>query len=329
MFSIIIPLYNKAHHIEKTLGSVLKQTCPDFEVIVVNDGSTDNGPDKVRGFKDQRVRIIDQVNAGVSSARNNGAHLAKNDYIAFLDADDWWEPAYLAEMKQFIEAYPDAGIYAAKYAEVKHGRKKVADIGVSEGFRSGYINYFDAYARTMWMPLFPSSAIMPLSEFLAHGGFRPGIKLGEDFELWVRVALKKNVAFLNRVLVYYNQDVDVSARGINPRRFRSCGTHFVYHLAQFKKEEQENPDLKILLDKLRAQALLKYYLYGINFAETSQVLREIDWNNIPQPLKRMYEFPKPLVRAHWKFMKTGSAIKQWILRTYLAQRRKKLEGCQD
>ena len=88
----------------------------------------------------------------MSTARNNGAYQAKNDYVAFLDADDWWDPAYLAEMKQLIEAYPEAGIFSAKYAEVKHGKKREAVIGLPEGFSSGYINYFEVYSRTMWMP---------------------------------------------------------------------------------------------------------------------------------------------------------------------------------
>lgn len=314
MFSLIIPLYNKALHIEKTLECVLAQTYPDFEVIVVNDGSTDDGPDNLRKFKDQRFRLIDQANTGVSTARNNGVKAAKYDYIAFLDADDWWEPDYLEEMKVLIEAYPGAAIYGAKYAVVKNGRKQDAVIGIPGGFTSGYINYFAIYARTMWMPFFPSSVILPKAVFSEYHGFRPNLKLGEDFELWVRIALNHPIAFLNKLLVYYNQDVDVSIRGVNPRTFHPPEAHYIYNLAQFWRDEQENSDLKVLLDRLRAQALLKYHLYDVNPDETKKILQTIDFGNIPPAIKRQYAYPKPMIRLYWRIKLLLSVIKQWFLR---------------
>jgi glycosyltransferase involved in cell wall biosynthesis len=316
-FSVIIPLYNKAFHIPKAIHSVLNQTCQDFELIVVNDGSTDDSLKIVRQIiqlSDKPINIHDQSNTGVSTARNNGARLATNDYIAFLDADDWWHPSYLSEMKQLIERHPEAGIYAAKYAQVKHGKKKDAVIGVPDGFSSGYINYFAVYAKTMWMPLFPSSAIMPRRLFLDYKGFKPEIKLGEDFELWVRLALNYPVAFLNKVLVFYNQDVDVSDRGVSPERFHPPERHFVYHLEQFKEDEKKNPDLKILLDRLKAEALLKYHLHGINPEETQKILQHIDFNHIPSSIKRQYAYPKTLVRMYWHIKKKLSAAKQLLLR---------------
>ena len=317
MFSIIIPLYNKATHIAKAIHSVLNQTYNDFELIVVNDGSTDDSFETVRQLNqlsDKSFNILDQPNTGVSTARNNGTRLATNDYITFLDADDWWDSTYLAEMKLLIEDYPDAGIYAAKYAQVKHGKKKEAVIGLSDGFSSGYINYFEVYAKTMWMPVSSSSSIMPRRLFLDHKGFKPEIKLGEDFELWVRLALNYPVAFLNKVLVFYNQDVDVSDRGVSPKRFHTPETHFVYHLGQFKEDEQKNPDLKILLDRLKAEALLKYYLYGVNPDETQKILRDIDFRNVPTAIKLHYVYPKALVRAYWQIKIKLSAAKQLLLR---------------
>lgn len=90
MISVVIPLYNKDKQIAKTLYSVLKQTYPNFEVIVVNDGSTDNSLSEVSKISDSRIRLICQENKGVSAARNRGIQEAKSDYIAFLDADDEW-----------------------------------------------------------------------------------------------------------------------------------------------------------------------------------------------------------------------------------------------
>src|ERR1041385_1644883 len=111
MFSVVIPLYNKSTHVVKTINSVLNQTFEIFELIVINDGSTDDGPDKVKGFSDKRIRLINQTNAGVSQARNKGVDLASYEYIAFLDADDWWDIHFLEEMKGLIEKYSEAALY--------------------------------------------------------------------------------------------------------------------------------------------------------------------------------------------------------------------------
>ena len=104
MFSIIIPLYNKAAYIQKAIQSILAQTFKQYEIIIVNDGSTDNSLDVVNTCPLSTVdyQLIDQPNKGVSTTRNNAIKLAKYEYIAFLDADDWWEPTYLEEMKKLI-----------------------------------------------------------------------------------------------------------------------------------------------------------------------------------------------------------------------------------
>lgn len=113
-FSVVIPLYNKEQTILKTVASVLTQTYQNFEIIVVNDGSTDNGVSLLGNtFQDDRIRIINQENQGVSAARNNGIRNAKYDYIALLDGDDEWLPGYLAKVKVAIEKFPDAGMYGS------------------------------------------------------------------------------------------------------------------------------------------------------------------------------------------------------------------------
>lgn len=112
MISVIIPLYNKAHTIVNTLNTVLNQTYQDFEVVIVNDGSTDNGVEVIKqNFNDSRIRIINQKNAGVSAARNRGVEEAKENWIAFLDGDDEWHPEYLSTMYELIMKNPHAGLF--------------------------------------------------------------------------------------------------------------------------------------------------------------------------------------------------------------------------
>ena len=226
MFSVIIPLYNKAPYVEKAIRSVAAQTFREFELIVIDDGSTDiAAPQPPKGgagltysdieqLIDGKGILIKQKNSGVSTARNNGVALANYPYICFLDADDWWAPTYLEEMKALIDEFPDAGIYGSSYYIVKNGRERVAAIGVEPGFEKGTINYCQVYARTLIMPLWTGAVVVPKAIFDEQKGFKPTLKLGEDFDLWIRIALRHPVVLLNKPLAYYNQDVEVTGRAI-------------------------------------------------------------------------------------------------------------------
>ena len=115
--SVVIPLLNKASHISRALDSVFAQTVQDFEIIVVEGGSTDNSPEIVRGFRDPRIRLIlqDKKRPGVSAARNIGIHESRSEFIAFLDADDEWRPRFLETIIRLRQRFPDAGLYATSY----------------------------------------------------------------------------------------------------------------------------------------------------------------------------------------------------------------------
>lgn len=113
-FSVIIPLYNKAPYIGKALQSVLEQTFDDFEIIVVDDGSTDDSYSVAKAVletSERPFKLIHQENAGVSTARNKGVAASSGEYICFLDGDDWWAPTFLEKMDELIQDYPEAGIY--------------------------------------------------------------------------------------------------------------------------------------------------------------------------------------------------------------------------
>src|ERR1022692_3824950 len=117
-FSVVIPLYNKAAYISTAIESVLNQDYLEFELIIVNDGSTDRSLEIIRLINDslkEQFRIINQSNSGVSTARNNGVKAANYNFIAFLDADDWWDKDFLKEMNVLIVNYNEAGIYASNY----------------------------------------------------------------------------------------------------------------------------------------------------------------------------------------------------------------------
>lgn len=146
MISVVIPLYNKEKSITTTLQSVIDQTYTDWELIVVNDGSTDNSLAVVKNFvaklpiTNHKFQILEQPNGGVSVARNTGLLVAQGEYIAFLDGDDIWEPTYLEEAAQLIHDYPNGAIYGLGMGKMIDGKRYPASEFVPTGFRGVVTN---------------------------------------------------------------------------------------------------------------------------------------------------------------------------------------------
>ena len=315
MFTVIVPVFNKIFYIEKCIESILNQSYKEFEIIIVNDGSTDSSLEKIKSLKianSDCVQVINQENSGVSTARNNGVKNARNRYIAFLDADDWWEPTYLEDMKSLIEEYPGAGVYGSSYYLVKNDHKEIANIGVEPGFKSGLIDYFSVYAHTLCMPLWTGSTVIRKEIFESENGFKPILRLGEDFDLWVRVALKYPVAFLNRALANYNQDVEASKRAIG--RLWPVEHHILWNLDYLADEEHTNPGLKQLLDNLRGYGLMPYFVNNETRNYARKELQKVDWSRQPFSAKKRYELPILLLKFWYGFMSAGSHLKQKGLR---------------
>ena len=312
-FSVIIPLYNKAPYVGKTVESVLGQTFCDYELIIIDNGSTDGSNEIVANFTDSRIRIVRlEDNVGVSNARNKGVTLSTAPYVTFLDADDWWEPTFLEEMAGLIERHPDAGIYGTGYYIVKNGKKPIAPIGVEETFIEGEINYCQVYAQTLCMPLTSITIVIPRVVFDESGGFKPHLKLGEDFDLWIRIALKHKVVFLNKPLSNYNQDVDVTYRGTN--HLHDPKEHMLWGLGYLESEEKTNPDYKQLIDKLRTYGLLPYLITNQYRNDARTELNKVDWNHQPTKTRRLYQKPILYLKLRCLFLKLGSKVKQALIK---------------
>lgn len=380
-FSVIIPLYNKAPYIRKALESVLAQTYTDYELIIVDDGSTDGSAeiaeamlneairqqgyeakgteDEVKGYRLKvkgeensgaetngyklspiNYKLIRQANSGVSAARNAGVAQAHAEYVAFLDADDWWDSTYLERMAQLIEYYPDAGLYASNYVYYKPGKTHVA-----LNIPTGYINYPKAYYESNAMPVWTGAAMIPRKVFDEMGGFPLGIKLGEDFLLWAKIALHYPVAFLNEPLAWYNNDVPATLRAT--RNLHAPEHHMLFRLELAFGDEGENEvkgerlkakgmenseadapssrlsplasclseDWQALLDKLRINGLLEYWLSDEYHNQAAIELAKVDWSQQPNSVKRMYKTPIYLLKLKRWVMQVGSYCKQGIIKT--------------
>ncbi|MBR2451312.1 MAG: glycosyltransferase family 2 protein [Paludibacteraceae bacterium] len=223
-FSIVIPLYNKQNAIAATLQSVLAQTYTNYEIIVVDDGSTDDSARiaeeyirEVKGAENCEAettasrllplafRLIKKNNGGVSSARNRGVQEARYDYIALLDGDDLWDEHYLEEQVKFIQDFPKAKMWGVSIAFIKYNRRTKWEQGMGDGYRGYVENYFG----TSHNDLFCSSSVVICREVFNNVGyFDERIASSEDLDMWYRIILHYPVAFYDKVLAFYNQDAE-------------------------------------------------------------------------------------------------------------------------
>ena len=210
-FSVVIPLYNKAHYIETTIRSVLSQTCKDYEIIVVDDGSNDNSLELARKYEGDRVRVIAQENQGVSVARNTGILNARGKYIAFLDADDQWQSNYLSTIQGLTDQYPESDIFVTAYT---------VDMGNGKVHYSTRLEPETGCLSSYWLTLakgydfvWTSATVIRRDTLIRAGLFKSGEKIGQDLDMWARVArINPKVAYSNRLCVYYNRAAEQNAR---------------------------------------------------------------------------------------------------------------------
>ena len=213
MFSIIIPLYNKEKYIAEAINSVIKQSYPNFELIVVNDGSTDDSVSIVEKIADARVKLISIENAGVSVARNTGIKVAKYSWIALLDGDDWWAPTFLEEMVKEIAQYPNEVLFASGRSRVfETALDRYTNTLLPEDGKTLLLSYFKVLQN--YLPLLHSSnVVIKENHFKNAGYFREGQKQHEDHDLWMRLAIANKVVFINKNLSFYRKNAEGSSSG--------------------------------------------------------------------------------------------------------------------
>lgn len=189
LISVVIPLYNKQSTIVRALESVLNQTFTQFEIIVVDDGSTDQSAEHVGNITDPRIRMVTQTNQGVSAARNNGVYEASAEYVAFLDADDCYQPDFLQHIANLIKQQPDAGMYCCRLAFVNEYSEYFAPKSTLPDNFSGELSRFIRVFNHDRGLIHPSSMAVKKAAFNRLEGFAPGKHVGEDVQLILQLAL--------------------------------------------------------------------------------------------------------------------------------------------
>lgn len=262
MISVVIPLYNKEKQVAKTLQTVLSQTYQDFEIVIVNDGSTDGSVAAVEKFSDPRIRLINQRNGGVSSARNRGIEEAKGEHLAFLDADDEWKPDHLENLYNLITNYPQCRAWSTNYINHLNGvnypiiLRKIpfdGDTGILN-------NYFDVCSCSH-PPVCSITTCIEKSLLQEIGGFPVGVTSGEDLLTWARIAVKTDWAYSRKATAVYMMP-DTNSFTEKPTRPNDSGDPVCDGLKQLLKSEYSRKgELKHFIGrfyKMKASTNLRY-----------------------------------------------------------------------
>lgn len=215
-FSVIIPVYNKALTVSRSIESVLNQSSSDWELIVVDDGSTDDFEAAIAPYADDvRVRVIRQPNAGVSVARNRGIEAARGEFIAFLDADDEWLPGHLALHKRMMEREPGAGIYSSamemSFADGSRGGGS-APYFAREGIwrERDFFKYTYEIGGSFALSIIATSFRRELIQ--KYGGFKPGERLGEDTDFILHLAAYCEVVLCSEITAIYHRESSTATK---------------------------------------------------------------------------------------------------------------------
>jgi glycosyltransferase involved in cell wall biosynthesis len=206
--SVVIPLYNKAPHIGRALESVLSQTIPTAEIIVIDDGSTDGSDKIVQTFADPRIRLVHQENQGASVARNRGIAISTGDLIAFLDADDAWHPRFIEVIQEMRKKFPQAGAYGTAYEITtpdgirRNPEFNIFPPGQKQGIIPNYLKVAISY------PIFISAIVIPKKVLEEIGGFYVG-SIDNDVDAWLKISLRYPIAWnAGRLSTYYQDAVN-------------------------------------------------------------------------------------------------------------------------
>ncbi len=245
MISVVIPLYNKAATIRRALASVLSQTIIPDELIIIDDGSTDDSLKVAKTTLEISsgisVKLIEQENSGVSFTRNRGVLSARNDFVAFLDADDEWHTTFIEHAMHEISAHNDISLYTCKhqvYDEAIGCFTPYQNFGNS---KSGLIdNYLQ---RVKNCPLVNSSKVVVNKHFFVKlGGFPEQAKVSEDLFLWIKMAECAPIAYRDELLVTIHQSPD------NSRSSRVGEVPYpIIYYAQKQLKQDQNKDLYLYL----------------------------------------------------------------------------------
>lgn len=288
LFSVIIPLYNKEKYIKTTINHVLAQTVDSLEVIIVDDGSTDDGIEVVRNIHDARVKIIQQKNAGVSAARNHGISEANGTYICFLDADDIWEKDFLQTVKELFDKFPEAGMVCPSY-QVSYGDRVVHPVWKSVDLeRDSYVkDFYEMATAPFWICNSSCAAVRRETLHEMKKWFPEGETVYEDFDFWMRLGAMCKVAHSNKVCVTYQRGTSDNARKAHKHKVVYSNS-YMKTLDELMLGQKLSSKQKAWIKEIKDRRMVPYIFSLLLMGERIKARNELKrWN--PCKLYRKYK----------------------------------------
>ena len=304
--TVIVPLYNKQDYIARTIRSVLAQTYQRFELVVVDDGSTDQSVSLVESlFSDARIRLVRQRNRGVSAARNRGLKDMQGHLAAFLDADDEWLPEHLADLVALVERFPDAALYSTNSTRQPSGAVSIPrSPQLAEHFLID--DYFSAAIR--WPHFVNSSSTAVRRRVIDRlGGFVENVEIGEDQEYWARLALTGPLAVCLRSSSLYH---DLLPGGATSR------LQWRYRIPEAVRTLQNH--LETCGEERRCAAIRSYIAWLCTNYAASGIVQGHAMDC--ELLLRSSLVQDPYVRWRVIALRVASRLPQWVLCRYIGMR---------
>lgn len=258
--SVILPTYNRAFTLPRAIDSILAQTHTDFELIIVDDGSTDDSLELLSQYKlrDTRIKIICQENHGVSHARNRGIEMAKHDWIAFLDSDDEWLPEKLEMQMSFAHSSTDIKVIHGEEIWIRDGKF----VNPKKKHKKSGGRIFSQCLPLCAMS--PSTIMIHKEVFYKVGLFNEEFTVCEDYELWLRITSRYDVGFIETPIIkkYGGHDDQLSRKFKAMDHWRILAIdHMLTHLRDLLTEEEIRLATQTLLEKCRI-LILGYEKHG-------------------------------------------------------------------
>lgn len=269
MFTVIIPLYNKQLSIHRSIESVLNQTFEKFELIIVDDGSTDDSLSIAKKFNDDRIKIYSKKNEGVSIARNFGVFKASYEWICFLDADDVWLPYHLFHMFEMIDSFPDNKFFSTSFKFSNNKRifrhKRIHEVTRIE-------NYFKDSIKEN---LVHSNTVAIYKEAMMKVGmFNEILKIGEDIDLWARLYKNFGLVKSDKTTTIYYLDSENNSK-INYPKLEFFYEYYLDFKTNNEFEYIYNEHL--LIHKLKIFIVRNYFVHAFKlfFKNKNVILRRL------------------------------------------------------
>lgn len=287
-FSVIIPLYNKEKYVLKTITSVLQQSFQNFDIVIVDDGSTDQSLAIVKSLNNDKITVIQQENQGASIARNTAIAASNGSYIATLDADDIWDKNHLLELKKCINTCPEAVLFCTNYNIKRHDgfitKSKFnfeydnSCLIINDFFKANIINFIPT----------SSSVAFKKQDFLKVNGYNTKLRTGQDIDLWIKFGLIGKIAFNPKITMLYNffDQSSLSNSDYNEDRYLLINN--------YKNEAQNNASLKKYLDINRYALVIRYKLLDQPI-DAKKVKQDIDFKNLNYKQKVLVNCPSSIL----------------------------------